>query len=128
MTIKWRLLLAAGLLGLLPAGASAQPPAAFFLEDMRYACAADADRLCPYVIPGRGRIIECLWANEDALRDGCYHAVQIAKTIHVCRVDYYRLCAHVRPGGGRIVRCFERNEPRLSPVCRAQFAKIAHPY
>jgi len=126
--IKWRLFFAAAVLGLLPASASAQPPAAHALQEARAACADDAARLYPHVAPGRGRIFRCLRARQHALNDVCYRAIQVAWTIRVCRVDAYRLCSHVAPGEGRIIRCLERNAPKLNPTCRAEFAKATGYY
>jgi len=126
--IKWRLFFAAAVLGLLPASASAQPPAAHALQEARAACADDAARLCPHVAPGRGRMFRCLRARQHALNDVCYRAIQVAWTIRVCRVDAHRLCSHVAPGDGRIIRCLERNEPKLNPTCRAEFAKATGYY
>jgi len=128
MKLPMRLLFAAALLGLLPTSASAQPYDGYHRDKIRAACAADAARVCPHVVPGAGRVFRCLRAREHALNNVCYRAVQVAWTIRVCRVDYHRLCAHVPPGEGRVVRCLERNEPKLNPSCRAEFAKINPPY
>jgi hypothetical protein len=41
-------------------------------------CKADAERLCPGVRPGGGRLVKCLKANENEVSIGC--AKEIKKT------------------------------------------------
>jgi len=50
---------------------AASPP----LSDARTACASDAQKLCPGVPPGGGRILACLKQHKDEVSDGCKRAI-----------------------------------------------------
>ncbi|MER2269079.1 cysteine rich repeat-containing protein [Methylobacterium oxalidis] len=43
------------------------------------ACKADAERICPGVQPGGGRLIECLKAHEDDVTIGCAKELKAIK-------------------------------------------------
>ena len=45
----------------------------------RQACGADYRRVCSGVMPGGGRVRQCLADHFDALSDGCKQAVSAAK-------------------------------------------------
>lgn len=45
----------------------------------RMACAADAQRLCPDVAPGGGRIIRCLFAAGDKVSSTCRARMDAAR-------------------------------------------------
>ncbi len=47
-------------------------------EVMKY-CKGDAERLCPGVQPGGGRIIKCLKAHEMEMSIGCGKTLQKIK-------------------------------------------------
>lgn len=57
---------------LMTSGAYAQAPSA----DMRQACGADAHALCSGVMPGGGRIKQCMMSNFDKLSDACKAAIK----------------------------------------------------
>lgn len=91
------------------------------------ACGGDIARLCPGVVPGGGRIAQCLTDNRDRLSPSCQRYVDLATTARTayfaCNDDAARLCAHVPPGGGRIISCLLQNEPLVSPACRNSIAE-----
>ncbi len=43
-------------------------------------CKADAERLCPGVEPGGGRILKCLKANKEEMTVGCAQALKGLKS------------------------------------------------
>jgi hypothetical protein len=45
------------------------------MSELRSACAADAQKLCPGVQPGGGRILQCLKEHKDEVSEGCKQAV-----------------------------------------------------
>jgi hypothetical protein len=49
------------------------------LKEIRAACDADIQKLCPDVKPGGGRILACLKQNKDAVSDGCKQALMTAR-------------------------------------------------
>jgi hypothetical protein len=61
--------------------AADQPSAApsQLLNDVRAACQADAQNLCPGVQEGGGRILSCLAQHKDAVSDACKQAVMKAR-------------------------------------------------
>src|ERR1700692_1733782 len=48
------------------------------LAAIRAACAEDAQKLCPGVQPGGGRIVACLKEHKDSLSDRCKQAAALA--------------------------------------------------
>jgi hypothetical protein len=46
---------------------------------MKY-CKADAERLCPGVEPGGGRILKCLKSHKEEMTVGCAEALQKLKS------------------------------------------------
>src|SRR3984893_11961300 len=48
------------------------------LAAIRAACAEDAQKLCPGVQPGGGRIVACLKEHKDSLSDRCKQAAGLA--------------------------------------------------
>ncbi|HXA35765.1 MAG TPA: cysteine rich repeat-containing protein [Steroidobacteraceae bacterium] len=49
------------------------------LNEVRAACEADAQKLCPGVEPGGGRILACLKQHRGEVSDGCKQAIIKAK-------------------------------------------------
>jgi hypothetical protein len=43
-------------------------------------CKADAERICPGVTPGGGKLIECLKQHTDDVSVGCAKALKAVKT------------------------------------------------
>ncbi|HSY05279.1 MAG TPA: cysteine rich repeat-containing protein [Steroidobacteraceae bacterium] len=60
------------------ASAVADPPATL-LDEVRGACQADAQNLCPGVAAGGGRILSCLAQHQDAVSAGCKQAIMKAR-------------------------------------------------
>lgn len=88
-------------------------------NDVADACYDDAKRLCPNVLPGRGRIAACLVVQTPAVSRECHHALSLVAALGACRIDYHRFCRGVRPGGGRVYHCLGENARELSPPCNA---------
>jgi Cysteine rich repeat len=49
------------------------------MADLTKYCKADAERLCPDVAPGGGRIVKCLKAHKMEVSIGCGKAIQHIK-------------------------------------------------
>lgn len=84
-------------------------------------CGADIATICQGVVPGGGRIIQCLVNRRESLSPSCRaridEALATQNAFFACNADAERLCGDVRPGGGRIVRCLLDQEPELSNAC-----------
>lgn len=62
-----------------PAPPAPVSPSRQGMSELRSACAADAQKLCPGVQPGGGRILQCLKEHKDEVSEGCKQAVLKAK-------------------------------------------------
>jgi hypothetical protein len=49
------------------------------MKELRAACAADVQKLCPGVQPGGGRIMQCLSEHKSEVSEICKQAVQKAR-------------------------------------------------
>jgi hypothetical protein len=61
-----------------PPPAAAPPPG----NEMRGACKADIQKLCPGIQPGGGRIRDCMKQHEGDLSDACKQAIANRKPDH----------------------------------------------
>jgi hypothetical protein len=57
-----------------------QPPAPS--AEVRQACHADVQKLCPGMLPGGGRIKECMQSHKADLSQGCRDALSKAEQQH----------------------------------------------
>ena len=111
--------------GILLFGASAGAVAQGVLED----CATDIAAFCAQVEPGHGRVISCLYANEDKLSEACYAAnsdvhdamdfmfATVRNALATCAADIENTCAGTEFGHGRILTCLKENRSEISPQC-----------
>lgn len=58
-----------------PAAAQTAPPR----KELREACGADLHNLCGGILPGGGRIKQCMMEKFDQLSDGCKSAMKDAR-------------------------------------------------
>lgn len=87
------------------------------------ACREDAEKLCPGIPQGGGRILACLQANSAKVSAECKKQVGAiaakAKEIGAaCSDDIWQVCPDARVGGGRVLRCLAANSARLSEPCQ----------
>jgi len=86
------------------------------------ACGPDVSRLCPGVLPGGGRIGQCLSDHREKLSPRCYRfigrSLATRNVILACNADAARLCDGIPPGGGRIAACLDDNIQAVSPDCK----------
>lgn len=91
-------------------------------EDI-HPCSDDLEKFCKDVLPGGGRIIECMENHENELSAACKVKFQdVMKRINeakeACAQDIESICKDVQPGGGRIAKCLKENKEKISPECR----------
>ena len=98
------------------------------------ACRAQLAALCPNVLPGGGRIRECLREHAAELSPECRSRFRTTRTppptgrpdapavdhtaLESCRPDLARFCRDQQPGGGRWLACLHQHDDGLSPPCR----------
>ena len=88
-------------------------------KELAAACKPDAEKLCPGVQPGQGRVADCLKQHQDQLSGACREKIAEAQRRHPCMKDAERLCKGVQPGEGRIMQCLHEHEAELSAECKA---------
>ncbi len=100
-------------------------------------CANDIKQFCSTITPGGGRIVSCLFANNDKITGQCTFAMidasvalnatmaslrHLAKTTS-CRSDLRQYCRGIPAGGGRLYRCLRSNKATLTDGCRSALPK-----
>jgi len=83
-------------------------------QSVMQACMGDYRAHCFGVMPGEGRILQCLSTQIDQLAPTCRELV-VAGTN--CLSDAQRLCNGIEPGDGRIMACLRDNLPNVSAEC-----------
>ena len=94
---------------------------------VRMACAADFQRYCRDVPPGRGRILRCLSRHVDLVSQPCFQALTAwgltaVNAFKMCLPDVATLCPQVPPHSGPALACLQQNADKLSTACRDSLA------
>ncbi len=97
-------------------------------------CLGDAQRLCPDVKLGSGRVVACLRQNEEKLSNACLEKLEadqaramalVQQFSRDCRPDIGQFCASVEPGEGRVLDCLDGHLPELTTGCQAQMTRLS---
>ena len=125
--------LAAGILLLAGTGASAEQTVITRVLD---ACGTEIRDLCSNITGGNGRVIACLYANEDQLSHRCDYVLfdaaaelqqimgAMSQVAEVCKADIEHLCGNVVKGEGRLMQCLKTHQMALSAPCHDAFEKV----
>ena len=90
-------------------------------------CVADLDRLCPSVLPGQGRLRDCMREHLKDVSHPCL--VRLAKFAEVrgahkeCGAYIRKQCANVERAGGKFGACLKSAIARLSTTCKTALAR-----
>lgn len=99
------------------------------LDQLRDACESEVRDLCAHISPGNGRLIACLYANEDMVAPRCnfvlyQSAPQLGELIaamtrmaDACRADIDAQCQDFKGAQGGIAKCLELHRATLAPQC-----------
>jgi hypothetical protein len=79
MKLKTLLASTVPLVALLASQPSGAQPDPALSQAVRAACAADVRSLCAWVLPGSGRIVQCMRDKRDNLSEGCRGALAAAR-------------------------------------------------
>ncbi len=100
------------------------------VETFAEGCQKEIATYCKDVIPGRGRVLACLYARQDKLSPHCELAMydaaaQLERVVaaltylaNECRDDLRVFCSDVKAGEGRLLNCMDRNKEMLSSRCK----------
>jgi hypothetical protein len=94
------------------------------------ACIPDAQRFCPDVPFGEGRVLTCLQSRWSELASTCQQEIQSienrSREINsACAADVWQWCRNVAPGGDRIRVCLWSRWNDLSSICRDEASRLA---
>jgi len=117
--LRWRSIACAALLVVAPKSARPEDP-----------CAVDAQRLCPNVSYGEGRVLDCLRSRWYQVSSACQQTIQgvdsrAQQVGTACANDVFQYCPRVPTGGGRVLSCLAGRWDELSSTCREAVGKIA---
>lgn len=91
-------------------------------------CGGDIARFCGRIVPGQGRIMQCLADSYDNVSAPCQGFMDRLFSIRnaqlACAPDAERLCPGIVPGGGRIAACLIEQEDDMSEQCRKAFSSM----
>ncbi len=93
------------------------PAAAQTLDKTRVkqACRGDYLQFCKGVMPGGGRILNCLGGHMNELSPAC-RSVVVRGT--ACQADYQHFCPGIKPGSdGALMDCMKQHAKELSEAC-----------
>ncbi len=84
----------------------------------QHPCAADAQKLCPGVEPGEGRIAQCLKQHKDEVSAACKQKIAtFREEAQACQADVQRLCPNAKPGKER-QECMRQHKDEVSNECK----------
>lgn len=87
-------------------------------------CMDDAQKICPGIKPGGGRIAACLKEHKDQLSAGCNARIaRFKEEAEACRADVEKLCPGTKPGKERH-ECMQAHKDQVSPECKELFARM----
>lgn len=96
-------------------------------------CAVEIEKYCNDLLPGEGRIVQCLQDHDSELSTACREKVmavmqKVGEAKQACAMDISKFCAGVSPGGGRLINCLKPHVNELAPECREKFVPIGAQY
>jgi len=119
------------------AGGAAYAAEQGLVEIVADGCKTEIDTYCKGVKPGEGRILACLYANQEKLSNRCEYALydaasQLQQAVTAinylaseCRDDLKTFCSNVKPGEGRLLDCIGKNKEKISNRCKQAIKDVS---
>jgi hypothetical protein len=104
------------------------------IDQLRDACGDEVRDLCADISPGNGRLVACLYANENQLAPRCSYVLYqasphlgdmiagLTRMANACRADVEQLCQDFQPGQGGIANCLRLRKAQVSAGCNEAIA------
>ena len=104
-----------------------------YVAEFAGACRDDADKLCPGVQPGGGRIVKCLSVHDYELSPRCQTEIarigaareKVSELKRLCQADVQRVCRGLEGRAGDLLTCLQANQAELSSECRSAGPAVA---
>ena len=100
-------------------------PCSMASAELTGACLKDAKAQCPGVVPGGGKIRDCLKTHIKDLSDECKEVLVKAVNVKACADDVKQNCAGIEAGGGKIEACMKAHLADASDACKVAIANAA---
>ena len=100
-------------------------PSSMASAELAGACLKDAKTMCPGVVPGGGKIRDCLKTHIKDLSDECKDVLVKAVNVKACADDVKQHCADIKAGEGRLEACMKSHVADLSDACKVALANAA---
>ena len=100
------------------------------IESVKNGCQKEIGTYCQGITPGEGRVLSCLYANDDKLSARCEYALydaaaQLERVVAAmsyvnseCDQEMQTHCAATKPGEGRLLQCLKKNDKQLGERCK----------
>ncbi len=94
-----------------------------------FPCMMEIEQFCKDVLPGEGRLLQCLAGHEKNLSPVCRSKLdkvkaRLEEAKRTCAPELEKFCAGVAPGQGHLLNCLKGKLDELSPACREQVVMI----
>ena len=98
-------------------------------RDVGNSCRRELAEFCEAVVPGEGRVIQCMYENYDRLNDQCQRDLDATQTYvtstvfkyrqvaNNCALDIATTCKDIVPGTGGLMSCLIARADQLHPSC-----------
>ena len=106
------------------------------IESVKTGCQKEIGEHCNGISPGQGRVLSCLYANDDKLSARCEYALydasaQLERAVAAlsyvnseCDKDMQANCADTKPGQGRLLQCLKKSSSKVSDRCKTALEDI----
>ncbi len=106
------------------------------VETVTRGCKVELKKYCDKITPGEGRVLACLYANEDKLSGRCDYALYdaaaqlerfVSTMVYVaseCDADLDKYCSSIAPGEGRLLQCLDNKSKKVSKRCKTALKDV----